>query len=325
MSFEERGACASCHVWGRADARPWDLAQFGKHIRATPDLRGIGFTGAHDWTADKDEMADHDFGIIEFMGGDGLIASPNPPLGAPNRGLSQDMDDIGRYMATLVHRTDTPFLNPDGSLTAEADSGRALFMDPTVGCATCHVPPFYTDSDLGADGFDTPSLCGVWDTGPYLHHHPFSGAVTLRQVLTTLNPNDLHGSTSQLSSTQIDYLVAFLKSIAWPESTGTATGVAATVAAGAGSIESAFPNPFARDTSLRFALDRYATSVQVTVFDVAGRRVRTILDRPVARGRHVVGWDSRDDAGARVAPGVYFARLIVDGEERGGKKLTVVR
>jgi len=341
MSLNERTACASCHVFGRMDGRPWDLSQFGKHVRATPDLRGIGFTGAHDWTADKDEMADHNFGILEFAGGAGLIpGGGNPPLGAPNNGLSRDMDDIGRFLATLVHRRDTPFLGPGGAQTAEADSGEVLFNDPTVGCAGCHVPPFFTDSrtempfikhDVGtadsadadaAAGFDTPSLIGVWDTEPYLHHNL---AESLLDVLTTYNPNDQHGTTSQLSAAQIDYLVAYLRSIRWPDSTGTPVD-APEIAAGSvgGTLERAFPNPFAADTSLRFSVDT-PSPVRIDVFDVRGRLVRKLLDRRLPRGTHVVGWDSRDDAGRAVAPGVYFARYRVGGEERGGKKLVVLR
>ena len=62
-------------------------------------------------------------------------------------------------------------------------------------------------ADLGdldaAAGFDTPSLVGAWDTGPYLHH---ADALTLQQVMTTYNPNDEHGTTSQLSAAQIDFI-----------------------------------------------------------------------------------------------------------------------
>lgn len=343
MAVNNTGACASCHVFGTLDGRRWDLSQFGKHLRGTPDVRGIGFTGAHDWTADKDEMADHDFGILEFTGGTGLITNPNPPLGAPNAGLSVDMDDIGRYMATLTPRTRTPFQNPDGSLTADADSGRALFFSPDVHCAECHIPPFYTDSRLGlpfikhdvgtadsadadaAAGLDTPTLCGVWDTGNYLHTN-FDNTTSLRDVLTTFNPNDRHGSTSQLSSQQLDYLVAFLKQIAWPESTGTPTAAPAAPAVGSrADLESAFPNPFSAATSFRFALDAPAATVRIDVYDVAGRHVRALFDRRLPRGPHTVGWDGRDDNGGRVSAGTYFARLFLDGRKSGEKKLTVLR
>jgi YVTN family beta-propeller protein len=342
LSQDGRGACASCHVFDRSDSRPWDLSQFGKHFRATPDIRGIGFTGAHDWSADKDEMQDHNFGILEFTGGAGLIPSPNPPLGTPNRGLSQDMDDMAFYMSSLVPRPGSPFRNPDGTQTADADSGEVIFNDPTVGCATCHVPPFYTDSSLlqnpfvkhivgtadpgdadGAAGFDTPSLINLWDSGPYLHHQL---ALNLMAVLTTFNPDDQHGVTSTLTTQQKNWLVAFLQQITWPESTGTATGVETTASPPSGSaFQGIFPNPFRAETSLQFSLERSPSQVRIDIVNVSGRRVRSLLAREMARGSHIVGWDGKNDDGQLVAAGTYFAKLAVDGREVQTKRMTVLR
>jgi len=342
MSLDGRGACASCHVFGTMDGRDWDLSQFGKHVRMTPDVRGIAFTGPHDWTADKDEMQDHNFGILEFTGGVGLLpGGGNPPLGPPNAGLSQDMDDIGAYMETLRYRHDTPFLLPDGSQTANADSGEVLFHDPVVGCATCHSGPYFTDSrlsqnpfvkhDVGttdpgdadaAAGLDTPSLVGVWDTGPYLHS---SVAASLQDVMTTYNPADEHGTTSQLSSAQIDFIAEYILSIGWPDSTDIVDAPGIGLPDAATALDRVFPNPFHDRTSLRFSVERSPTAARIDVFDVSGRRVRTLLDRPMTRGTHLVGWDSRDDGGRRVAAGTYFARLTLDGKVAGGKKLVVVQ
>ncbi len=342
LSYQDRGSCASCHVFGRNDGRPWDLSQLGKHLRATPDMRGIGYTGPHEGTADMDEMQDHEWGIRNFAGGAGLIAgTPNPALGPPNRGLSVDLDDLSLFMSIPVHRPDTPFLAPGGGLTAEADSGSVLFHDPTVGCATCHVPPFYTDSSLlqtpylkhdvgttdpadpdAAAGFDTPSLVGIWDTGPYLHDHR---AQTLQQVMTTFNPTDQHGTTSHLSAPQIDFLAAFLRSIGWPDSTGTPVAAPAVAATPAGDAARAYPNPFRAGTSLRFALDRNHALVEIEILDVAGRHVRSLLARPMTRGTHIVGWDARDDRGRAVAPGTYFGRIAPAGAESERTKMTVLR
>ncbi|NNE42919.1 MAG: T9SS type A sorting domain-containing protein [Gemmatimonadetes bacterium] len=334
MSLNDRTACATCHTFATHDSRPWDLSQFGKGIRATPDIRGIGFTGAHDWTADKDEMQDHNFGILDFAGGPGLIpGGGNPPLGTPNKGLSQGLDDIGSFMATLTHRTDTPFAQ-----TANSDSGEVLFNDPTVGCATCHSGPFFTDSNLttfvkhdvgtrdttdadAAAGFDTPSLVGAWDGGPYLHH---ALATTLQAVMTTFNPNDLHGVTSTLSAAQIDMIAEYIQTIGWPDSTGTPVDVPL-VAQSYGTLEAAYPNPFHDNTSLRFAVEGGTSNVRIDVYDVTGRRVRTLIDRPMTRGTHIVGWDSRGDDGQRVSSGVYFARYEVDGGSQGSKKMVVLR
>ena len=76
---------------------------------------------------------------------------------------------------------------------------------------------------------------------------------------------------------------------------------------------------------LRFRLATSPAEVRVEVFEVTGRRVRSLLDRRMTRGTHIVGWDTRDDAGRAVAPGVYLARLTVNWEARGTGKMTVLR
>src|SRR6185503_8914961 len=109
------------------------------------------------------------------------------------------------------------------------------------------------DND-GAPGFDTPSLINAWDNGPYLHNHQ---GLTLMMVLTSFNPNDQHGVTSTLTTTQKNQLVAFLQQIVWPDSTGTPTDAQTIVSAPTKtSFENIFPNPFRNETSLRFSLER---------------------------------------------------------------------
>jgi len=75
-----------------------------------------------------------------------------------------------------------------------------------------------------------------------------------------------------------------------------------------------FPNPFAGATSVRFTLTRPA-AVRLGIFDLQGRRVRTLLDGRLPAGEHVAGWDGADSRGRVTAPGVYFYRL----ETRGPK------
>ena len=70
----------------------------------------------------------------------------------------------------------------------------------------------------------------------------------------------------------------------------------------------AWPNPAAAGCALRFALGESGI-VEVDVWDVAGRRVRALGTTWRAAGAHDLPWDGRNDAGARVAPGTYFARV----------------
>ncbi len=68
------------------------------------------------------------------------------------------------------------------------------------------------------------------------------------------------------------------------------------------------PNPFARLTTLRFALPR-GEHVQLEVFDILGRRVRTLAEGPFAAGVHAIQWDARDAHGALLSAGVYVTRI----------------
>jgi flagellar hook assembly protein FlgD len=49
--------------------------------------------------------------------------------------------------------------------------------------------------------------------------------------------------------------------------------------------------------------------VTVDVFDLAGRRLRRLVDRKFEQGTHHLGWDGLDDAGRESRPGVYFYRV----------------
>jgi len=71
---------------------------------------------------------------------------------------------------------------------------------------------------------------------------------------------------------------------------------------------SAAPNPFNPATTLSFDLPD-AASVELAVFDVAGRRVATLLDGFVAAGVQSVRWSGRSDDGFLLPSGTYFARL----------------
>jgi hypothetical protein len=76
---------------------------------------------------------------------------------------------------------------------------------------------------------------------------------------------------------------------------------------------SATPNPSATSTSVRFAITREA-AVRLAVYDVAGHKVRTLLDEMRSVGAHSVSWDFRNDGGEAVAPGMYLVRL--EAEDR---------
>jgi hypothetical protein len=95
----------------------------------------------------------------------------------------------------------------------------------------------------------------------------------------------------------------------------SATSAPHAAAGGAGGLQlrAPVPNPFRDQTVLAFDVPAPA-GVEVTVYDVAGRTVRRLLDRPRERGRFFVTWDGTTDRGDSVANGVYFVRLRAGGE-----------
>jgi flagellar hook assembly protein FlgD len=68
------------------------------------------------------------------------------------------------------------------------------------------------------------------------------------------------------------------------------------------------PNPFNPYTRIAFSVPT-AGHILVEVFDIAGRRVRTLVDTPMPAGTSATSWDGRDDVDMPVAGGVYFCRI----------------
>jgi hypothetical protein len=69
-----------------------------------------------------------------------------------------------------------------------------------------------------------------------------------------------------------------------------------------------YPNPFNGQTRIKYSLNE-STLVELAVFDMLGRRIRTLLSEQRNRGSYSVTWDSKDDRSIKLASGIYFIRL----------------
>jgi predicted lipoprotein with Yx(FWY)xxD motif len=85
-----------------------------------------------------------------------------------------------------------------------------------------------------------------------------------------------------------------------------------------------FPNPFKPTTTIAFDVPRSGAEVRVSIYDVAGKQVRSLADRLFEPGVHRVSWDGRDDRGQGAAPGVYYCR-IESGGFRQAMKMMLLR
>jgi hypothetical protein len=89
-------------------------------------------------------------------------------------------------------------------------------------------------------------------------------------------------------------------------------------------LVAATPNPFNPSTEVAYEVAR-AGRCELTVHDVRGRQIRTLLDGELTAGRHVAAWNGLDDHGQRVPSGIYMVRLRSAGGGEDLLKLTLVK
>jgi hypothetical protein len=75
-----------------------------------------------------------------------------------------------------------------------------------------------------------------------------------------------------------------------------------------GSLDVPYPNPFTDFTQLSFTLEQSA-QVDMVVVDLQGRIVRNLASGKFSSGNHMQRWNARDNAGAKVASGIYLIQL----------------
>jgi cytochrome c peroxidase len=210
--YQQWLSCATCHEGGRMDGLSWDLLNDGqgnpKNTRShvlSALLPPTNVTGCREGAL---VSARAGYSNIEFQ------PAPEDRVAATYA-----------FIQSLVPEP-SPYLGPDGQLTPDAMEGKKIFEGGEAGCSGCHIPPYFAGrtnpynvgtrlvppdiSSWDEKGYYPPTLVEVWRTAPYLH---LGHAITLRDVVTTFNAEDKHGSTSQLSPEKIDQLVAYLMQI----------------------------------------------------------------------------------------------------------------
>ncbi len=88
-------------------------------------------------------------------------------------------------------------------------------------------------------------------------------------------------------------------------------------------VDKPFPNPFNPRVTIRFALPE-AAPTSVVIYDLAGRKVRTVVDDVLPAQVHEVSWSGNDETGRKVAAGVYFY-MVTSGEHRSVGRMALVK
>jgi cytochrome c peroxidase len=203
ICFQHWQSCTTCHPGsGRSDALNWDLLNDGMgNPKNTKSLLVSHKTPPAMITGIRDSAETAVRAGIKFI----LFAEQPEEIALA----------IDEYLKSLKP-VPSPYLI-DGKLSQAAERGREIFEK--AGCASCHPAPLFTDLKKYTVGtakdteknrdFDTPTLVEIWRTAPYLYD---GRAVTIKEVLTKYNIDDMHGKTSSLTEEQINDLAEFVLS-----------------------------------------------------------------------------------------------------------------
>ncbi|PID80303.1 hypothetical protein CSB20_07825 [bacterium DOLZORAL124_64_63] len=87
-----------------------------------------------------------------------------------------------------------------------------------------------------------------------------------------------------------------------------------------------YPNPFNPSTSVRLHVPagRGGGTLELVVYDLQGRKVRTLHSGKISSGWHTMVWDGRDDGGRGQSSGMYFMRAV-SGSQESIHKMTLVK
>ena len=69
-----------------------------------------------------------------------------------------------------------------------------------------------------------------------------------------------------------------------------------------------YPNPFNDGTKIPFELKNDG-NVKITIYDILGRKIRTVLDENLTFGKHETSWDGKDEFDKAVSSGFYFYQI----------------
>jgi hypothetical protein len=89
------------------------------------------------------------------------------------------------------------------------------------------------------------------------------------------------------------------------------------------SLDQNYPNPFNPTTTISFALPK-AGKVQLSVFNLLGQEVKTLVNGDLAAGNNSIVWDGTNDHGQSVASGIYFYRIAA-GDFSQTKKMMMLK
>lgn len=138
---------------------------------------------------------------------------------------------------------------------------------------------------------DVLQLVTIWQTGMYANHG-FVIQANSNQKFSKFYSKD-HSNASYRPSLEIEYTVTANEENCKDYSVAELSN---------------YPNPFNPETNISFSIP-WSSNVELEVYNIIGKKVKTLASGYMKQGEHVVKWNGKDEAGKPVSSGVYLCQL----------------
>jgi cytochrome c peroxidase len=197
-----------------------------------------------------------------------------------------------------------PKFNPDGKDFVDYGLGGILGLPEEMG------------------KFKVMTLRNIAITPPYMHNGIFN---TLHEVVDFYNTRDLGGwpppevpenvnheelGDLGLTAAEVDTIVTFLETLT-DGYVPPAHLIASSHIPTGFTLGQNYPNPFNPTTQFSLGLTS-ETDVSLVIYNVAGQRVKTLVDGYMDAGVHTFTWNGTNDKGGAVSSGIYFYRVVIE-------------
>lgn len=236
--------------------------------------------------------------VVNSAGNGGFVSLPQNTLGSP-----ADGDSVLAIGAVDASGTRASF----SSVGPSAD-GQIKPDVMALGVAVVCASPFGASDYFGVGGTSLACPLVAGGAALLLEANPNASNIDIMNALR--QTASLAGAPNREYGYGIVNLVAARNQIL--------TGVGAPAASAVAVLHLPHPNPFNPTTSIGYDLHQ-RTHVTLSIFDVRGELVTTLVDEEQAPGSKSIVWNARDRHGNALASGVYLCRLHAGGAEQTRK------
>jgi poly-gamma-glutamate capsule biosynthesis protein CapA/YwtB (metallophosphatase superfamily) len=86
-----------------------------------------------------------------------------------------------------------------------------------------------------------------------------------------------------------------------------------------------YPNPFNPQTTISFAIKDTDGKTNITIYNIKGQKVKTLIDEVLPAGSHTLIWDGTNSQGRSVSSGIYFYKMDYKGKTINTKKCLLLK